>query len=364
MKSMRLRLAVWFGLSFVTVMLAFAAVTFAELKEELHNKNWRQNYPDHPDWKIHGSYSKEEVMDIITELTETALLFGAPLAALTFLLGWWLARKSLQPIDRINDQLQTITHRNLAQQIPPAELDREFQPLVRNINDLLSRLHGSFAEMSEYAAKVAHELRTPLAILRLKVENAGREIAPELAEELQAELHRLTHVVDQSLLIAKADQGRLVLLPQTLDLSALVSELLEDFRLLAKEEQRGLRLSAPAPGFISADPKYLRQIIHNLLANALKHGQGSIHVRVSAPLREVRLTIINEVRLSVPLDHTLGLGLRVVQTLLNLHPGARYRVRRGNTYYAVQLGFPTATSPSTIAGFPSNTSASDMDPAI
>jgi len=364
MKSMRLRLAAWFGLSFVAVMLAFAVVTFGELKEELHNKNWRQNYPNHPDWKIHGSYSREEVMDIMKELTQMALLIGAPLAVLTFLIGWWLARKSLQPIARINDRLQAITHKNLAQQIPPAELDQEFQPLVRNINDLLVRLHGSFSEMSEYAAKVAHELRTPLAILRLKVENAGAAISPELAEELQSELHRLTHVVDQSLLIAKADQGRLVMLPQPVDLSALLGEVLEDFRLLAQEEKRDVRLSAPAAGFISADPKYLRQIIHNLLTNALKHGRGGIQARVAARRQRVYLTIANQLPLSVPLDRTLGLGLRVVEALLHHFSGVRYAVRRGQKYYATQLSFPGVAPPAPVTGFPADLSATAMDPVI
>jgi signal transduction histidine kinase len=343
---MRLRMAVWFGVSFVAVMLAFVAITFQELEEELHNKNWRTNYPDHPDWRIHGSYSTAEVKDIMKELTEMALLCGVPLALLTFLLGWWMARKSLQPIARINDRLQTITHKNLTQQISTAELDREFQPLANNINDLLTRLHGSFSEMSEYAAKVAHELRSPLAILRLKVENAGNRIAPELADELHAELHRLGRVVDQALLIAKAEQGRLVLQRQAVDAAALVNEVAEDYRLLAEEEGRTVQVRARAISPIQADPKYLRQIIHSLLTNALKHGERGVHVWVAEGGGRVRVGVANAMRtVAVSQDQTLGLGLRVVRSLLLLHVEARYRVRQGPKYYAAQFDFPACPQP-------------------
>jgi signal transduction histidine kinase len=143
------------------------------------------------------------VRDILGELMETAVAYGVPLALATLLIGYWLARKSVAPITAVNEQLQSIRAPKLSQRLQLPEPDREFRDLVSHINDLLARLEKSFNDMSEYAAKVTHELRTPLAILRLKVEQAGGQIAPELAEELQAELHQLAHVVDQSLLIAK-----------------------------------------------------------------------------------------------------------------------------------------------------------------
>jgi signal transduction histidine kinase len=198
--------------------------------------------------------------------------------------------------------------------------------------------------MNNYAAKVAHELRTPLAILRLKVEHAGHSIAPELAEELHAELHRLAYVVDQSLLIARAEHGRLNLQRTPCDLRGVVSDILEDFKLLARDQNRQLKFVSPSGVLVVADQRHLRQMIHNLLTNALKHGQGDFTVRIKASVTRPSVAVVNRVEwCPVNVEHTLGLGLRVVQVLLHLDPNVRFRHRRGNSYYAVRLSFPAAT---------------------
>lgn len=341
MKSLRARLTVWFASSLVLVLLVFVAFTYRLLDAELRQKSWQRNYPDHPDWKLHGSYSEAEVRDVMGELVETSLAYGVPLALVTLLIGYWLARKSVKPIAAVNQQLQSIRAPHLSQRIDLPEVDREFRDLVRHINELLARLEHSFNDMSEYAAKVAHELRTPLAILRLKVEQAGGQIPPDFAEELQAELHQLTHVVDQSLLIAKAEQGRLLLAPKTFDLAVLVADVAEDFSLLAQEEHRVLRLAVQPPGPVVADPKHARQMIHNLLENALKHGQGEIRVTVRQHGNRYLLILTNRVRARpAARPATLGLGLRVVDTLLALQPELRCRRRANATCYAVRLSFP------------------------
>lgn len=343
MKSLRARLTVWFASSLVLVLVVFVAFTYRLLEEELHQKSWQRNYPDHPDWKLHGSYSEAEVRDVLSELMETSLAYGIPLALATLLLGYWLASKSVKPIATVNQQLQAIRAPNLSQRIQLPEVDREFRDLVRHINDLLARLEHSFNDMSEYAAKVAHELRTPLAILRLKVEQAGGQIPPDLAEELQAELHQLAHVVDQSLLIAKAEQGRLILQPRRFDLARLVVEMAEDFALLAREERRAIDLAPGPPAFVVADAKYIRQIVHSFFTNALKHGRGEIRVRLRTTNASHVLTVAN--RRHAPSStraETLGLGLRVVDTLLSLDTNIRCRRRNGRHCYAVQLSFPAA----------------------
>src|SRR5213075_628857 len=123
---------------------------------------------------------------------------------------------------------------------------------------MLTRLDGSFAEMSEYAAKVAHELRTPLTILRHKVEQSQGRIDPDLAESLQEELLRLSHVVDQSLLIAKAGQGRLEWGVEAFDLTAAVSEVIQDFELLASEDGRKLDFHAEPGCVVQSDWRHCK----------------------------------------------------------------------------------------------------------
>lgn len=343
MKSLRWRLAAWFGGSVLLLLVAFFGFTHYFLNSELHNKNWKRDYPDHPDWKLHGSYSEAEIDDIMGELIETSLLYGLPLTGVAIFIGFALSHKSLRPIAHLNEQLQTIRAPNLSRRIALPEADAEFRGLEKHINELLGRVDHAYTDMSEYAAKVAHELRTPLAILRLKVEHAGDRIPPELAEQLQTELHQITHVIDQSLLIAKADQGRLKLQLRTFDLAQLVNDVAEDFALLAQENNRLVRLFPMSPSPVQADPKHARQILHNLFTNALKHGQGNIHVRLAPRRGRFVLIIANGLRpRSSSQPETLGLGLRVVTTLISLQPEIKYRRRSGGRDYLVRLSFPVA----------------------
>ena len=345
MRSLRARLTLWFGLSLVATLAGFAAFTYRYLDSELHQKTWQTDYPNHPDWKLHGSFSEAEVHDLLGELIETNLAWAVPFAGIALLVGYGLARKSLHPIASLNRQLQVIDRNQLSRRIDLAEMDDEFRDLVRHLNDLLARLESSFRDISEYTAKVTHELRTPLSIMRLKLEQASGRVPAEFAEELQAQLHHLTHVVDQSLLIARAEQGRLTLQFRAFDLAAMVEDLVEDFSLLAQEESRALRVRNLSRCEVTADPKYARQIIHNLLSNALKHGQDDITLKLARRPKELALIIFNRVRREqTPAEETLGLGLRVVETLLHLQPGVTCTRRRGRHYYAARLVFPAAQS--------------------
>jgi len=343
MKSMRWRMVAWFGLCSALLLMVYIGLTYSHLEDELRKEHWQRDYPDHPDWNIHGSYSEAEVQQIMGELIRVSLLYGIPLLLVSIVVGFGLVNRSLKPISRLNNQLRDIRASNLAARIDLPEADKEFRSLVHNINELLARLDQDYTEMSEYAAKVAHELRTPLAILRLKVEQAGYTVPPEFAEQLQAELHQLAHIVDQSLLIAKAEQGRMVLQTRVFDLSQLLADVAEDFKLLAQEEDRAVRLLPMKPSPICADPKHVRQILHNLFTNALKHGAGNIRVRLS-PRGGIFVLLITNGRRSrnLPKPEALGLGLRVVDTLLGLQQDITCRRRLGQMEYAVRLTFAAA----------------------
>src|SRR6187402_2018570 len=129
LKSLRWRLAVWFGVSVLLLLAAFTGFTYHYLQSELHRKTWQQNYPEHPDWKLHGSYSQAEVADIMAELIEMSLLYGIPLVVAAFVIGFVLSNKSLRPIARLNEQLQTIRAPDLSKRIELPEADAEFRDL-------------------------------------------------------------------------------------------------------------------------------------------------------------------------------------------------------------------------------------------
>ena len=289
---------------------------------------------------------RAKVDRLLSSLGVTVFLEGVLSLFVTVVIVAFVLRRGLVPLERVAEQAGCIDARSLQTRFPLQGMPADLVPICSRLNDLLARLQSSFSELGEYAAKVAHELRTPLSILRLKVEQAGDHIPPELSDELQAELHQLGHVVDQSLLIAKAEQGRLTLQPRPFNLAALVADVAEDFSLLAEEQGRRVALQGSSCCAVVADQKHVRQITHNLLANALKHGHGDIHVKLSGNGRGRALTILNQVRREpTPSDETLGLGLRVVDTLLRLQPGVKCARRRGRHYFAVRLAFPAAPAP-------------------
>ncbi len=275
------------------------------------------------------------------QLLTAGLTALAVVALVSFVL-----RRGLAPLDRLATEAEKIDATTLGQRFPTENLPAEIKPICSRLNDLLSRLECSFNDIREYAAKVAHELRTPLTILRLKLDQAGDRLPPELAEELHGEMHHLTHVIEQSLLIARAEHGRLQVEPAPFDLGRLVADLVEDFSLLAEDSGRAVNFTPPALCLATADAKHTRQIVHNLLTNALKHGCGDVSIRLTSIRGRRVLTIWNEVRRDqIAGEEPLGLGLRVVASLLHLQPTVKFTRRHGRRYHAARLSFPAATPP-------------------
>jgi signal transduction histidine kinase len=359
MRSLRLRLTLWFGVSFVLVVAVFMAVTYVHLRHELIQERWERAHPDHPDWVLHGSFSESEVQDILHELIKLSLLYSIPFVVAALIASFFLAKKSLRPVADLNAQLQRLGARDLGRKLVLPEADAEFRDLLVHLNDLLGRLDRSFAQLNEYSAKVAHELRTPLTILRLKIEQAAGKIAPELAEEVQDELHRLTHYVEQSLLVARAEHGRLELQEGPTDLVPVLQDVTADFQLLCEQEGRELRFTGPPSARIRIDVRYARQVLHGLLGNALRHGRGPIHLRLHIRRRQLHCRIFNR-RTRPPStaqdNHTIG--LRVIRAILDAHGDVQYRVRHDATRYLVHLTCPLTQESSATKNGPSHAPAS------
>lgn len=350
LRSLRFRLVAWFTLGVVIIVGIFLVAIFRHLEDELQRKTAALDYPEHPEWKLHGSVeSEEEIRDIMEELIETPLLLTLPLLIAVVSLGWFLAQKSLRPIVELNRQLVDLRAQNLAPNLVLREGDREFREHVENLNLLLARLRKSFDDLRDYAAKVAHELRTPLTILRLKVEKAESEISPVLREEVLNELERLTHIVSQSLLIAQAERGSIEWKLEAFDLAAMLEDLGEDFRMLASEEGRALALRVPGRCEVVSDPRHIRQILHGYLTNAVKHGIGTIDVSLVLANKEAVVEIINDVReldAGDAVPKGLGLGLRVVRALIGAQDRVSSTASEENGVYSVRLVIPAPIDPS------------------
>lgn len=315
MRSLRLRVALWFAASVAAVMLVFVAVTFLHLRHELRVEKWERELAQNKDWTLHGNYSEAEVADIVGELWSLSLLYAAPVLLLAMGAGYIVARRAFQPVAEMNQQLQRIGANNLRARLDVTRADQELRDIGENVNALLVRLENSFQQLSDFSAQVAHELRTPLTLMRLQVEEAAGRIDPTLAESLQEELKRLSNYVDQCLLLATAEQRRLQIQPTRFRLGTVVADLTEAYHLLAREERRSVEWQGPDVEVVT-DPRHLRQLLHVLLSNALRHGEGAVVVHVRPTAHGVLCEIRNRIRRGSAATSTgNGIGLRLARAL-------------------------------------------------
>ncbi len=357
MKSLRWRLTVWFALSLVLVVAGLVISAHWHLDYELRKEKWERSSPAHPDWVLHGSFTDQEVHDILGELLEFWIMIGVPLVGVALLASHFLAQQSLKPVSEVNQQLARLGPTTLGERLHAPDADPQIAQLVRHVNDLLARLETSFTQLQEYAGHVAHELRTPLQLMRLQVETHAAQMDPALAEGLQEELGRLSSYVETALTIARAERGRLDLKSEALALKDFLSELVEPFSRLALVQRRRLLWSCPGDATVWTDRGALKQILFNLLSNALKHGQGDILLRIRCCGNRTCFLLGNR-RVAgdstpAPVDTDngtirntggLGIGLRLVRALVGQLDGAQFAVRRGEFFW-VSLRLPGGPGP-------------------
>lgn len=340
MKSLRWRLTLWFAISLLGVLAVMALSAHWHLDSELRQEKWERTRPEHPDWILHGSFTDLEVHDILKELLQVWLLVGTPAALLAVVAAYLLARQSLKPVREVNRQLTGLGPGTLSHRIATPATDPEFHELVQHLNDLLGRLETSFGQLQEYTSQVAHELRTPLQLMRLRLENEASGLKPELAEELQEELARLSNYVESALTIARAEQGRLELGLESIPLKEFLADVIEPFSLLATASGRKLLWSCPDGLKVWTDRNALKQILFNLLNNALQHGRGDVQLRVRARGDTATILVGNGLpEKPQNFNRGLGIGLRLVRALMQQMPQAQATFRRGK-FYCVQLRFP------------------------
>ncbi len=345
MKSLRWRLTLWFGISLLLVVTGLIFAAHRHLDYELRQEKWERTTPAHPDWILHGSFTDKEVHDILGELVQFWVLVGVPLVTLALVAAYFIARRSDRPLREVNRQLSGLGPATLAERLQAPDVDPEVGELVRRVNELLARLELAFAHLQEYTTQVAHELRTPLQLMRLRIEANAAGMKPELAEELQEELARLTSYVENALTIARAEQGRLELHPEALALKEFLADTLEPFSRLAQIEGRRLLWSCPAGIVVQVDRSILKQILFNLLAHALKHGEQDILLRIRPHRGRGSLLLGNRAAARTQTSRQgLGIGLRLVQALAGQMKPTRLCIRRQG-YFWVRLQLPAGQNP-------------------
>ena len=221
-------------------------------------------------------YPLGEIRDLLQSLYGIFLIL-APIALTASIFGGLaLANKSLAPVIDIDTRTRRITAENLDQTLPVTATDDEIGRLTLTINEMIRRLHDSFAQVRQFSADASHELRTPLTIVRGEIELALRTPkSPDqyrrVLESTLEEVLRLTSIIDNLLTLAKADQGLYQADFSEVDLRLLLEELFEDSEVLASQKHIAVSLAAGSSIRIVGDRLRLRQLFLNLIDNAIKY---------------------------------------------------------------------------------------------
>jgi heavy metal sensor kinase len=212
---------------------------------------------------------------------------GIPVAlALAVCGGWWIGRHGLRPLERMSDESQAITARTPDARLSPPLAGRELDQVAHAFNLVLERLGSALSTQRRFMADASHELRTPLSTMRTAADVTLSQPTREEAEYREAltvvaqQATRLSRLVDDMFILARADGGGYPLKPADVDLDAIVDDAVREFTPAAQAKRIDLRASAtPAP--MRGDEALLRRMFANLLGNALTYTPAGGVVDVS-----------------------------------------------------------------------------------
>ena len=233
--------------------------------------------------------------DVTAEAAETLVALrhrlwwiGAATFAATLIGGCWLVGLGLAPLRRLSEAVSRVSERDMTLHCKPAQLPPELRPIAERLAQTLQLLQRAFARERQAAADISHELRTPLAALLTTLEvGLRRQRSPEEYAELLKDCHaigqQMTQLVERLLALARIDAGVDTVRPEEVDVVNLARQCVSLVRPLAEARNLTLELHCyEARHLLHTDPGKLREVLNNLLHNAVEYNRpnGRIDVTV------------------------------------------------------------------------------------
>ncbi len=297
---------------------------------------------------IQIAYS-EGITDVV--LQHLLSIFAVMVPAVLFLSvagGWFLAGLILRPIAQISGLARRITAENLDERIPSRATRDEIGDLIATINGMITRLQSSFNQMQEFLVNVAHELKTPLTILKGESELAlAKPLPPAEAKRLASsyleETIRLSRIVEDLLTLAKAEAGQLALEHERVPVHDLVHDLFEDTQILSAAKELTVELLRNDQAIVTGDAGRLRQLLRTLVSNAVQYTDPHGKIQISSELLQPSVIIkVTDTGIGIPSgDQTRiferfyrgeearfrskggsGLGLAIAKRIVEAHGGS------------------------------------------
>jgi len=295
---------------------------------------------------------------------ETLRMFLSALAllslsavALVMLLGYWIARVGLQPLQRLSDEAKALRPNAPSQRLRGTLLPVELSDLANAFNGALDRLEAAYQQLEAFNADVAHELRTPLANLigGTQVALARPRGAAELSDALQSnleELERLRSIINDMLFLARADQGETAIGLAEVVVAQEVEKTIEFFEFVLDESGTTVQIEGEVQARATINVALFRRALSNLLQNAIEHSvpgsrlavciaqqADAVWVSVSNPGETIatvhlprlfdRFCRVDASRHDDGTHRGHGLGLAIVKAVANMHGGAVSAVSTG-----------------------------------
>ena len=283
--------------------------------------------------------------------------------------GWWMARQALIPVNELTAAVGRLASTGeYGRRVPEPQYDDEIGRLARTFNDILNRLTVLLDRQQALVADTSHELRNPLMVVRgnldLLVHDLPADQRLEAVTEARDEVDRMARLVGDLLFLADADtESSIERVP--IDLDEVVAEIVDDARMVGPD--RNIVLDANDPVVVMGDAERLRQLIWNLVENAIRYTPpgGTVHLALHRRARVAEISV-TDTGIGIPEEHLphifdrfyrvdrgrsravggTGLGLSIVRQVADLH-GGHVRVRsipgEGSTF-TVFLPATTATT--------------------
>ncbi|MGD0948727.1 MAG: HAMP domain-containing sensor histidine kinase [Candidatus Binatia bacterium] len=303
------------------------------------------------------------------------LLVGIPaMLALLAASLWGLIGRALRPLENASRHLDQIAADNLAVRVPIDNPDDEVGRMVTVLNRMLDRLARAVSELQQFTADAAHELRTPVTVLRAGLEVAmGRERSAAeyraaLAEAL-ASTERLARLADDLLTLTRLDAAAAPRAVELVDLSDVLHELADASAERAAQQQVTIDVSAPSGLWVAGNAGDLYRLFNNLIDNALRHGTngtpGEIALSAQREAEQIHVSVADTGPGIAPQDLSricdrfyrgqgnradaagAGLGLSIAQEIARTHGGQIAAANREGGGCVVTVSLPAAVCSAT-----------------
>lgn len=315
-----------------------------------------------------------QIMQGLKAYTEVSVALLLCMLVISLAIGLGFSRLTLKPLRAIGATARRIRSDNLTERIPVGHVEDELSDLARLLNQTFDRLELAFRQSQQFAAEVSHELKTPLSLIRLNAEKLlveGEHDAPTLeAAQVQIEeLGRVNQLIDELLFISRAEANGVKpkLLPS--DPHVFLESIRQDLDALAEDAKLHLMVTCRGDGLVAMEERLLRQVVFNLLNNALRVSPEGSCVRIQSIVSDGSWFLSVEdagpgltksqcvqafdrfVRFdtgSARYDGS-GLGLAICRTIIDLHAGSIRAEPLATGGLRVFFRLSTLTQPTTAA---------------